>query len=60
MGLCVRSWQEMVSFAEFCNDQRVIGDLELSQKLKALFVMEMMAHIRSSASQSAQHGPAWL
>lgn len=28
--------QELVAFAEFCNDQRILGDLELSQKLKAL------------------------
>ena len=28
--------EELVSFAEFCNDQRMmLGDLELSQKLKA-------------------------
>ena len=29
------SFQELISFAEFCNDQRIMGDLELSQKLKA-------------------------
>lgn len=47
----VVTFEELVAFAEFCNDQKILGDLELSQKLKALFAMEMAADARSENGQ---------
>mmetsp|Transcript_71378 Transcript_71378/g.167218 ORF Transcript_71378/g.167218 Transcript_71378/m.167218 type:complete len:267 (-) Transcript_71378:45-845(-) len=48
----VVTFEELVSFAEFCNDQRMIlGDLELSQKLKALCVLEMIADVYDADGQ---------
>ncbi|OLQ09677.1 hypothetical protein AK812_SmicGene6743 [Symbiodinium microadriaticum] len=42
----VVTFEELVTFAEFCNEQRMmLGDLELSQKLKALCVMEMITDV---------------
>ncbi|CAJ1336498.1 unnamed protein product [Effrenium voratum] len=49
----VITFEEFINFAEFCNDQRMIlGDLELSQKLKALCVMDMAADTYCETGQN--------
>ncbi|CAK9093295.1 unnamed protein product, partial [Durusdinium trenchii] len=43
----VVSFEELVAFTEFINDHRSLGDVELSQKLKALCVLEMAVDVCS-------------
>ena len=49
--------EELVTFAEFCNDQRMmLGDLELSQKLKAEPAIQCRAVQCALAEGSLRYG----